>query len=898
MKKLLIAAALLCAASFTASASTVTATATDTDGQPWNNCTFSATLTIPGSGFGPAPSIGGVPVAPLTVKGTCSASGVITASLTDTSTVDQAGAKWVFKVCPNASVLPVTVTTTVIGSTPNLTPAFSQLAPPRFAAGDGAFGYSDIEVVNPLVGVSYFNTGALPGSRKYTFSGWTGGGGGGGGPFDPLGAAGQATATVTIAASNSPSKAFANVVATGTNDQNTINAAIASACPAATGTNVVQCKVLLLPGVYNLSGSIVINTDDWNLVGIGHAMWGGFFGQWQGGTTVSAGSCASNLCTFTVGSLLSTTRPAVMIGFTGTGASSINNFTCLPGSPTSTSFTCTIPGTGTIASTGAGLDILVNGAVGNGGAQLIATGPGFPLVSTAHTGPCGTASDTSRCRGWKIENIYGVCYGYSGDFLDAASGANADDNIMVSDNIIQRCNHGITGAFDSPTFKDNSFQDNTGDFFHASADYIKAQNNLIFDNGGFAYNFQTAGKGGSIVDRAWGDLVGGFTGATNNISIGGFTAFNVGSTNVQPVINLTGSNNIIHDLSMNMNNNASACIVLAGATGGAVTGNVCNRSAALATLATDSISISGSGVAASGNSVLGLGTTMQAQALNLSACTNCAVGINAAPGTWNFGGPPITVGTGGVSTGNVAVTKTVQGIASINSANLLERFQATNASPATNGSTITAWTDSSGLGYNITSIFGTPTFTTSSPINSLPAISFNGTTAGVFSSTVIAASTPTPTTQERIYWIVFNQTTAATSVVQNLLSEGNGTRNIFMEPTTNVLAVFSGTGGSFVSTIVPTLNATHVLEVVMNGTTSRLVLDGTSVATFSASNSLTSNSFSLGAKGSPSSQFFGGFIAEAAGYNGGNPGAYAIADAQALGAAYCTAYAVTCGTSW
>lgn len=200
MKKLLIAASLLCAASLSAYASTVTATATDTDGQTLNNCTFSATLTIPGSGFGPAPSVGGVPVTPLTVKGTCSASGVLTAILTDTSTVDQAGAKWVFKICANASVLPITVTTTVIGSAPNLTPAFSQLAPPRFAAGEGAFGYSDIEVVNPLVGVSYFNTGALPGYRKYSLAGWTGGGGGGGAAFPST--AGVVCNTSTTASTN------------------------------------------------------------------------------------------------------------------------------------------------------------------------------------------------------------------------------------------------------------------------------------------------------------------------------------------------------------------------------------------------------------------------------------------------------------------------------------------------------------------------------------------------------------------------------------------------------------------------------------------------------------------------------------------------------------------------
>src|SRR5260370_1671264 len=98
------AALFLCAVGLTAFASVPTATLTDTDGSIWANCTFSTTLTIMGADPAVTPTIGGVPVSPLTVTGSCNASGVLTANLTDTSTVQQANAQWVFRVSPNASV--------------------------------------------------------------------------------------------------------------------------------------------------------------------------------------------------------------------------------------------------------------------------------------------------------------------------------------------------------------------------------------------------------------------------------------------------------------------------------------------------------------------------------------------------------------------------------------------------------------------------------------------------------------------------------------------------------------------------------------------------------------------------------------------------------------------------
>lgn len=85
--------------------------------------------------------------------------------------------------------------------------------------------------------------------------------------------------TVSIAASNSPQKAFANVVCPGTADQNCINAAIVSYCPDSI-TGVPGCRVVLMDGVFNTTGPIVIDNDDVEVSGPNHCMWGGYNGGW------------------------------------------------------------------------------------------------------------------------------------------------------------------------------------------------------------------------------------------------------------------------------------------------------------------------------------------------------------------------------------------------------------------------------------------------------------------------------------------------------------------------------------------------------------------------------------------------------------------------------------------
>jgi len=185
--KLLIA--LLCLASISASASTtaVTATLTDGDGSVWSNCTWSATLnsTTP-------PTVGKAPVpdSQLLASGSCSTSGVLSATMLNTASVDQAGATWTFTIQPNASVSP-SVITGVTTATANLTTVLSAgLAEPRFQSGPNSFGYADIEVGSSAIGSTYFNTGtvcsATGGTRQFSLAGWQCGGGSGSGASNPV----------------------------------------------------------------------------------------------------------------------------------------------------------------------------------------------------------------------------------------------------------------------------------------------------------------------------------------------------------------------------------------------------------------------------------------------------------------------------------------------------------------------------------------------------------------------------------------------------------------------------------------------------------------------------------------------------------------------------------------
>lgn len=170
------AAALVCAAGLSAFASTsnVTATLTDSDGTAWANCAWSAVVSSP-----TPPTISGVPVpdAQLRANGSCNGSGTLSATMLDTSSVDQRGVTWTFTITPNASVQPSVVSgVAVSGASVNLSTNLSSgIKAPRFNPGPKAYGYADAEVNAPTLGDTYFNTAGVCGSaslRQYSNAGW------------------------------------------------------------------------------------------------------------------------------------------------------------------------------------------------------------------------------------------------------------------------------------------------------------------------------------------------------------------------------------------------------------------------------------------------------------------------------------------------------------------------------------------------------------------------------------------------------------------------------------------------------------------------------------------------------------------------------------------------------
>lgn len=159
----------------------VTATLTDPDSTVWDNgsCFVQIynTTSIPYQYQGT-----NVPLHP-----TCSvnSSGVLSATLYNTSSLFPLGSQYQFSVCSNTSAPCSTFITPITAS--NETSLISGLlVAPRFNAVYGSFGYIDIEVSNAAAGAYYYNV-TLAAFRQYNGSTWAtiGSGGGSGGATFP-----------------------------------------------------------------------------------------------------------------------------------------------------------------------------------------------------------------------------------------------------------------------------------------------------------------------------------------------------------------------------------------------------------------------------------------------------------------------------------------------------------------------------------------------------------------------------------------------------------------------------------------------------------------------------------------------------------------------------------------
>lgn len=153
----------------------VTATLTDSDGTVWKNATCSVSLFSPNgtSYYNGTP----VPTAPQACN--VNASGVLTTSIYNTSTITPIGAQYQFSI--NSATSAIGSSFNIAVTTANMTSALSAaIKAPRFAAGPYSYGYADIEAAPSVPGSTYYNT-VTPAFRQWTGSAWANVGGAGGG---------------------------------------------------------------------------------------------------------------------------------------------------------------------------------------------------------------------------------------------------------------------------------------------------------------------------------------------------------------------------------------------------------------------------------------------------------------------------------------------------------------------------------------------------------------------------------------------------------------------------------------------------------------------------------------------------------------------------------------------
>src|SRR5208282_5722079 len=141
---------------------TVTGTVTDTDGNAWANGTWVAQFYPTNA----APGLSGQGI----FFGTLDSSGALSTTL---PLATAAGGAWEFTVKPNASSPAVSAIIAISGASQSISAQLSAAAiGPRFHAGPGAYGYADVEVIQPVsTGQTYYSVTAA-GLRVWNGSAW------------------------------------------------------------------------------------------------------------------------------------------------------------------------------------------------------------------------------------------------------------------------------------------------------------------------------------------------------------------------------------------------------------------------------------------------------------------------------------------------------------------------------------------------------------------------------------------------------------------------------------------------------------------------------------------------------------------------------------------------------
>jgi hypothetical protein len=625
---------------------------------------------------------------------------------------------------------------------------------------------------------------------------------------DPIGAAGSTSVYVTVAASNSVNKANANYVATGTGDQTTINAAIntcSATLPASSGP--AACRVVLMPGVYNLSGSVVINTDDVMLAGQQHCMWGGYNHEWTGTSSAA-------------------------------------------------------------------------GAISTGCSQLRASSSGFDLVTITHTVLAGTGVDTGRHRGIGFSQLMLVGYNFNNNAISNGTG-NADDGLLFDDLMIMDTNGGIVVFGDAPTYHSLNIQGISGTAINSSGYFGRISDSIFYDIGGSCV--MTGNPSMVITNITCGDTQGyGVYGSGNHLVI----TSNAFQGNVLGAIHLLGSRaSTISGNNVNDWDNAYSYNV-------GVNGYFPNAASAIY------VDPSSAGTTIADNVIdaplpaVGIMTGYAIQDLGPSG----VVGPNTILGCWSSCGAGQIVDSSNTTIGNTYAST------SLSVPVLTNQYKAANVTGVSSGAAIASVPDSGGRSQNVASCATGPTYIAASTINSGPAMRYSGTVGQcLFNNNLtipVVASARTvfsvvnmsalPATAGHYYTIT--QSTTQTEITSSGPVVGTGVDITTGKPTANGGVTILGASALAAST-------TYVIETKFNGSNTQICINGTCGSLSFGGNQTWVSGLYIGSDNGQGSGMFEGDIAEVDIYDG----TMAAATTGALateGAALCSTYGVTCGSSW
>ncbi len=491
------------------------------------------------------------------------------------------------------------------------------------------------------------------------------------------------------------------------------------------------------------------------------------------------------------------------------------------------------------------------GLEGNDGSKIKATATGFNLISLANTNiPDG---GESRHRGIRIARLYLFGNAYSSTGI---SGGSLADVSVIEDCFIQRVNIGMSVSFDTGILRNNDVQDCSGDGIVYAGYYGMISANLVYDIGG--NGITTSADSTAITGNNIGDcVIGVYLNAALNVAVSGNT--------------LRGA--------------MTRAIATTGGSGHAISGNaICNGYLSNGTGGngylegiTIGLSAATSNVAITGNTFTsGITTSSYAIAWRNFSLNGVGIG-NAILGNWNSGSTQTILFSAlsalvATNAGDSA-TPIAAGPAAVTTASLVAWYKGSSFA-LSDGASVTTWADSSGAGHPVVPNTSSPTFVASG-INSLPTVRFNGTSDALKNATLAPLGQP--------FTVFVVAKSSASGATRSIINSNTGTTDALYIDSTAHLSLFGGSG-SITGSVASAANA-HVLEMVVNSSSSLVGVDGT-ITTGNPGTNGWQSGIIMGANSILSAEWFNGDIAEVVVYSGAMSSGDRSTVRQALGTKY------------